>query len=91
MAASSGETPLDCDNKDDEDDMEEIKNNVAPLEDKQSEEVTHKVDKAAQVSTEVVREPLINLLALDNSSWEFLAKSDLLVDLMESQSRFSYE
>ena len=47
-------------------------------------------DKAVQVSTEVVRQPLINLMNLDDSTREFLVANEIFIKLMESQSRFSH-
>ena len=42
------------------------------------------MDKAIQVSSEVAREPLFDLMALDTSTQDFLLKDDTLVNLMES-------
>lgn len=47
-------------------------------------------DKAVQVSTEVARQPMINLMNLDDSTREFLVSNEIFIKLMESQSRFSH-
>ena len=49
-----------------------------------------KAIKAVQVSMGVVHEPMINLLALDTSTRDFLTKNGILVNLIKSQSSFTH-